>query len=487
MGFGERGWQLPDHPEGLPIGDRWVNDMPAGEVRFPYDGSLVASAPVGTRGHAEAALDAGAAAVRPVGALSSATRKAILHDVERALAERRDEFVDLLVAETGKTLGDCRTEVARALFTWSAAADEVAHLHGETVPLDMQASGEGMVGFWTRKPIGLLIGIAGFNYPFLLATHKIAPAIAAGCPVICKPAPATPLATLWLAHLVREIAASHGAPAEMVQLVTGEADVGRALVTDPRVGAVSFTGSADVGHRIAADAAPRKVLLELGSNAALVVDADADLDRAVDAVLRGGFYGNGQACISVQRVLVAEQVADEFTARLSERMPELTVGDPRREDTRVAPLISPEATRRVLEWVEAAEHAGAKRLCGGRERDRSIEPTVLTDVPDTVDAWNEEIFAPVVCIRAVPDMDTAFEEVNRSRYGLHASVYTGSLRTAFRAVEELEVGGVVVNEVPGFRSDIMPYGGVKDSGIGREGPRFAIEELTVTRMAIIRP
>jgi acyl-CoA reductase-like NAD-dependent aldehyde dehydrogenase len=481
------GFDLPDHPKGLPIGGGWVDDVPVGEVRFPYDDSVIASAPVGTVRHARAALDAGAAAVREVGALTSAARKEILHDVRLRLAAHQDEFVDLLVAETGKTLTDCRTEVARALFTWSAAADEVAHLHGETVPLDMQASGEGMIGFWTRKPIGLVIGIAGFNYPLLLATHKIAPAIAAGCPLICKPAPATPLATLWLAHLVRQAAAEHGAPPEIVQVVTGDADAGRALVTDPRVGAVSFTGSADVGHRIAADAAPRKVLLELGSNAALVVDADANLDRAVDAVLRGGFYGNGQACISVQRVLVAEQVADDFAARLSARMPELTVGDPRSERTRVAPLINAEATGRVLDWIEAAENAGAKRLCGGKVNDRSIEPTVLTDVPDTVDAWNEEIFAPVVCIRSVPDMDTAFELVNRSRYGLHASVYTRSLRTAFRAVEELEVGGVVVNEAPGFRSDIMPYGGVKDSGIGREGPRFAIEELTVTRMAIIRP
>lgn len=477
----------PEHPGGLPIGDGWVTDTGSAEVRFPYDGSLVGTAPVGTVAHAGAALAAGVDVTRVAGKLTSATRKAILLAVERALAERQEEFVDLLVAETGKTITDCRTEAARALFTWSSAADEVAHLHGETVPLDMQAAGQGMVGFWTRRPIGLVIGVAGFNYPLLLATHKIAPAIAAGCPVICKPAPATPLATLWLAHLVREAAVSMGVPPAIVQVVTGDADVGRTLVTDSRIGAVSFTGSAAVGHRIAADAAPRKALLELGSNTALLVDADANLDRAVDAVVRGGFYGNGQACICVQRVLVAEPVADEFTARLVARMPELTVGDPRLDETRVAPLIDENATARAQEWIEEAERAGAKLLCGGEVDDRALEPTVLADVPDDARAWCEEVFAPVVCIRSVPDMDAAIAWANDSRYGLHASVYTASLATAFRAVEELDVGGVVVNEVPGFRSDIMPYGGVKDSGIGREGPRFAIEELTVTRMAIIRP
>ncbi|WP_084215813.1 aldehyde dehydrogenase family protein [Pseudonocardia spinosispora] len=481
------GVALPDHPAGLPIGPTWRTDVSTEPVFFPFDGTKVAQAPVGTVDHAIAALDAGVGAVRQVGALTSAVRRDILLTVERVLAEHREHFVDLLIAETGKTRIDCTVEVARALFTWTATAEEVAHLHGETVPLDLQPSGEGMIGFWTRRPIGLVVGIAGFNYPLLLASHKIAPSIAAGCPVICKPAPATPLATLWLVDIVRTAALRHGAPAEIAQVVTGDAEVGHALVTDPRIGAVSFTGSASVGHQIARDAAPRKTLLELGSNAALVIDSDADLDRAVDAVLRGGFYGNGQACISVQRVLVHEDVADEVTSRLVGRIGELTVGDPRSPETRVAALIDDRSTRRVLDWIEAAERAGAKRLCGGGRRDRAIEPTVLVDVPESTDAWCEEIFGPVVCLRRVPDLGAALESVNRSRYGLHASVYTRSLASAFRAIDQLDVGGVVINEVPGFRSDIMPYGGVKDSGVGREGPRFAIEELTVTRMAVIRP
>ncbi|GFZ90969.1 aldehyde dehydrogenase family protein [Nesterenkonia alkaliphila] len=477
----------PPIPDGLPIGPGWVTEVPTSAVIFPFDGAEVAQAPVGQPAQAQLALSAGAAAVKPVGKLISAARRSILLDVHEALRLRTDEFVDLLVAETGKVRRDCEVEVSRTLFTWSAAAEEVAHIHGETVPLDMQTSGAGMIGFWSRKPIGLVVGIAGFNAPLLLASHKIAPAIAAGCPVICKPAPATPLSTLWLAALVREAAAAHSAPAEMVQVVTGDAQVGHMLVTDPQVAAVSFTGSDAVGHEIARAAAPKKTLLELGSNAALVVDEEADVAKAADAAVRGGYYFNGQACIAVQRVIVCEPVRDQFLAELAARIRRLRVGDPRDPETDVAPLINSAATERTLRWIRDAEQAGAEVIHGGSVVGGTIEPTVLLDVPDTADAWCEEIFAPVIAVRSVPDLDAALKTVNSSRYGLHASIFTRSLAHAFKAIEELEVGGVVVNEVPGFRSDIMPYGGVKDSGIGREGPRFAIEELTVTRMAIIRP
>uniref|UniRef100_UPI0019638B06 aldehyde dehydrogenase family protein n=1 Tax=Nonomuraea lactucae TaxID=2249762 RepID=UPI0019638B06 len=419
-------------------------------------------------------------------ALPSHARRTALTGARDALAARREEFEHLLVLETGKPLADCRVEVARTLVTLGAAAEEVARLHGETVPLDLLPSGEGLVGFWTRRPIGVVVGITGYNYPLLLATHKIAPAVAAGCPVIVKPAPATPLATLWLVHLLRT--AGSGGPAPLppagVQLVTGDVEVGRALVEDRRIGAVSFTGSAAAGHAIARAAAPTKVLLELGSNAALVVAADADLEAAADAVVRGGYYASGQACISVQRVLVAEPVHDAFVSLLAGRMKDVVVGDPRSPGTRVAPLIDPAATERVLAWVR---ESGGTLVTGGVPVGRAIAPTVLSGVPDGSPAWDEEIFGPVVCVRPVPDLDTAFATVNASRYGLHAAVFTRSLATAFAAIERIEAGGVVVNDVPGFRADNMPYGGVKDSGAGREGPRFAIEELTVTRMAIIRP
>ncbi|PKV92907.1 acyl-CoA reductase-like NAD-dependent aldehyde dehydrogenase [Amycolatopsis echigonensis] len=474
---------MPDYPEGLPIGPDWVSTVDTADVVFPYDGSVIGTAPVGTAALASRAVDEAVAVAREVASLPSRTRRALLNDVASAIRQRRAEFTQLLVLETGKPLVDCQVEVARTIVTWEAAAEEVSRLHGETVPLDLLPSGDGLVGFWKRKPIGVVVGIAGFNYPLLLASHKIAPAIAAGCPVVVKPAPQTPLATLWLVHLVRSLT---DLPA-MVQLVTGDAAVGSALVTDRRIGAVSFTGSAAVGHQIARDAAPTKTLLELGSNAALVVAEDADLDAAADAVLRGGFYASGQACISVQRVLAVSSVAAEFTDKVLARLGEVTVGDPRSPETRVSALIDERSTARVAEWVDKAVAAGARLLAGGSVRDGVLEPTVLADVPDGVECWDEEIFGPVVCLRTVSDVDEAFAAVNASRYGLHASVYSRSLKTAFRALDELEVGGVVVNEVPGFRSDTMPYGGVKDSGIGREGPRFAVEELTVTRMAVLRP
>ncbi|WP_079153331.1 aldehyde dehydrogenase family protein [Streptomyces malaysiensis] len=476
-----------EFPEGLPIGDHWVEAPATEDIRFPYDGTVLARAPVGDTGLARQALDAALASREQVGRLPSHIRRAALLAAHEAVASRRVDFERLLVLETGKPLVDCRIEVDRTLLTLLTAAEEVARLHGETVPLDLLPSGEGLLGFWTRKPIGVVVGIAGFNYPLLLAAHKVAPSLAAGCPVIVKPAPQTPLATLWLVHLLREALGAADAPRAAVQLVTGGPEVGVALTTDRRIGAVSFTGSAAVGHRIARDAAPTKVLLELGSNAALVVAADADLDAAADAVVRGGYYASGQACISVQRVIVVDAVREEFMARLTERVAQVAVGDPRDPRTRVSALIERRSTERVRAWLDEAVAAGASLVAGGRVTDGVLEPTVLLDPDRTLPVWNEEVFAPVVAVRSVPDLDTAFDLVNESRYGLHASVYTSALETAFTALDRLEVGGVVVNEVPGFRSDVMPYGGVKDSGAGREGPRFAIEELTVTRMAVIRP
>ena len=477
----------PQWPDGLPVGDEWVPAPQRADIRFPYDGSLVASAPVGDAATAGRALDHAVALRDAVGRLPSHVRRAALSGAHRALAARRTEVEQLLVLETGKPLVDCRTEVDRTLLTLQTSAEEVARLHGETVPLDLLPSGEGLIGFWVRKPVGVVVGIAGYNYPLLLAAHKVAPALAAGCPVIIKPAPQTPLATLWMVHVLREALVAAGGPAGAVQLVTGGVDVGVRLTTDPRLGAVSFTGSASVGHQIARDAAPTTVLLELGSNAAVVVAEDADLDAAADAVIRGGYYASGQACISVQRVIVTEPVRDQLVKRLAARIGEVVVGDPRDADTRVSALIDERSTARVLDWVERAVAAGGRVLAGGTVRGGVLVPTVLLDVPDGCAAWDEEIFGPVVVVRSVPDLDAAFEAVNASRYGLHASVFTGSLETAFAAVDRLDVGGVVVNEVPGFRSDVMPYGGTKDSGVGREGPRFAIEELTVTRMAVIRP
>ncbi|WP_246531166.1 aldehyde dehydrogenase family protein [Streptomyces bathyalis] len=477
-------------PEGLtdslPVGEEWVPAALSEPVRFPYDGSEVAPAPVGDEALARRAAEHAAGLRRRIAKMPTRVRRQVLAGVAAALEEVAGGMEDLLVLETGKPRADCRTEVVRAIATWEAAAGEVFHVHGETVPLDGLPSGDGMTGYWTRRPVGVVVGVAGFNYPMMLASHKIAPALAAGCPVIVKPAPATPLATLWLVRLVREQLVAAGAPAGAVQLVTGDAAVGEALTTHPEVAAVSFTGSAGIGHRIARQAAPRKVVLELGSNAALVVAADADLDAAADAVVRGGLYASGQACISVQRVIAVEKVAGELERRIAERLPHIVVGDPREEETRVSALIDEAATERVCSWIKRARAAGARVVHGGTRSGRCITPTLLTGVPDGEPAWDEEIFGPVICLRAVPDLEAAYATVNASRYGLHAAVFTRDLGSAFDAVEELEAGGVVINEVPGYRCDIAPYGGVKDSGTGREGPRFAIEEMTVTRMAVFR-
>jgi acyl-CoA reductase-like NAD-dependent aldehyde dehydrogenase len=473
-------------PSGLPTGPGWVAAPDHADVVFPYTGEVVGRAPVGDVDLAGQAIDHALATADAVAAAPSRVRRAVLMAVHQRLAAQRKEMEQLLVLETGKPVRDCRVEVARSLLTLETAAEEASRVTGETVTLDGLPAGDGMVGFYLRVPIGVVVGIAGFNYPLLLATHKIAPALAAACPVVCKPAPQTPLSTLALVHWLREAAAEHGLPEAAVQVVTGDARVGARLTTDRRVGAVSFTGSAAVGHAIARDAAPTKTLLELGSNSAMVVAADADLDRAVEAVAKGGYYASGQACISVQRVLVEEPVYQQFVDRLRNRVEKVVVGDPRDEATEVSALIDAGSTRRVRQWVEGAVAAGARVVAGDSDGE-TLGPVVLGDVPDGEPLWDEEVFGPVVCVRAVPDVAAAFTQVNRSRYGLHASVWTASLQTAFDAVRRLQVGGVIVNEVPGFRADTMPYGGVKDSGVGREGPRFAIDELTVTRMAVIRP
>ncbi|MFG1720809.1 aldehyde dehydrogenase family protein [Micromonospora chalcea] len=470
-------------PAGLPIGSGWATTAQTAPVRFPYDGSAVTQAPWGDPADAEAAVEAAHEVAAEMAGLPGHRRRAILTTVAAEIRARADDLAELLVLETGKPLVDCRVEVARTLVTLETAAEEVGHLTGETVALDMQPAGEGMLGFWVCRPVGVVVGITGFNYPLLLAAHKVAPSVAAGCPVIVKPAPNTPLATLVLIDLFRQA----GCPAAGVQLVTGGVEVGKLLTTHPRVAAVSFTGSAQVGHQIARAAAPRKVLLELGSNAALVVGRDADLDRAAEAVVRGGFYASGQACISVQRVIVEEPVREALLERLEPLLKTVTTGDPRSADTRVSALVDEASTERVHSWVDRAVADGARCLAGGTAQGRVLQPTVLVDVPEDAECWAEEIFGPVVCVRSVPDMDAAVELVNRSRYGLQAAVFTRDLAVALDVVRRLDVGGVLVNEVPGFRADNMPYGGVKDSGIGREGPRFAMEELTVTKMVMIRP
>ena len=430
------------HQDALPIADQMVT-VPTEPVVFPYDGNPIGTAPVGSPELAGRALDH-AVQLRPA--------------VRRLPAHARRSFLPGVHAElrpTATPMG-CRS-----------------HRPVSPSPAALRS---GTVSPCIRD-----------HRIQLPAAHKLAPAIAAGCPVIAKPAPQAPLAVLALATMFRAALREVGAPPGAVQVVTGGAEVGATLVADRRIGAVSFTGSATVGHRIARAAAPTKVLLELGSNSALIVAADAELGAAAVAVAQGGFYASGQACISVQRVLVERQVAQAFLEALLPQVAALRARDPRLASTQVSALIDPAATQRVLNWVSHAEQAGATTLLGGTATNGVLAPTVLLDVPDEVHAWDEKIFGPVVCVRIVADFDEAVATTNRSRYGLHASVFTSGLHTTLRAIYDLDVGGVVINAVPGFRADNMPYGGVKDSGLGREGPRCAIEELTVPRMAIINP
>jgi acyl-CoA reductase-like NAD-dependent aldehyde dehydrogenase len=484
--------------QSLPIGESGVRATAQADIRFPFNGSIIGKAPVGDAASASLAMTEAAAVLPAMAAAGTGKRRALLMGIQEKLSARSEEFVQLLVLETGKPMVDCAVEMARTLTTWTAAAEEVSRTTGETVPLDLQPLGEGMLGYYTRRPAGVVVGIAGFNYPVLLATHKIAPALAAGCPIVIKPSPDTPLATLLLVDLIRDVLEAHDLPRAAVQLVNGGVDVGEALVGDSRAAVVSFTGSAAVGHQIARAAAPRKTVLELGSNTGLIVDNDADVDAAVDAVIRGGFYANGQACISVQRVVLLAGIAEEFTNKLASRIPEVVVGDPRDPATRVAPVINSASAVRITSWVAEAVTQGAwivasnapvgsVRDDSGADQESLIYPTVLANVPHSSPLWCQEIFGPVVALETVDSMEAAIELVNDSRYGLQASVFTRSLKSAFAAINGLDVGGVVVNEIPGFRSDIMPYGGVKDSGVGREGPRWAIEEFTTTRMAMIRP
>ena len=482
-------------PTGLPVGPGWQDPAGTAPVLDAWTGKHLRDVPEGTpvlaaeaMAHAE---ELRAAARRT----TSATRKRLVRSCADALRERRAELEDLLVLETGKPRRDCRVEVERTLSCWEASAEEVGRNEGELVPVDLQSGGEDMLAWYKRRPLGSVVAIAGFNYPLLLASHKVAPALAVGTPAVLKPAPATALSALWLTAVVREALRTEGLDEGLLQCLTGGPEVGRALVEDERAAIVSFTGSAEVGHRIARSAAPRRTVLELGSNAALIVSGSADVEEAVAAVTRGAFYANGQACISVQRVLVLDGVDPGFERKLADALDGVVVGDPWEMTTDVAALIDERAAARVRKSVEDARERGARVLGeapvpeggvpAGTER-ALVSPQLLADVPEDDPLWREEVFAPVACVRRVRDLDEAVRLVNDSRYGLQAAIYTADLAEAHRAVDALEVGGVVVNQIPGFRSDVMPYGGVKDSGVGREGPRWAMEEYTVTRMALVR-
>ena len=410
-------------------------------------------------------------------------RAEILVRVVAGIARRHDEIARQISDEAGKPLKAARVETSRAMSTYTFAAVEARKLAGEMVPMDAAQAGEGKLAFTLRQPIGIVGAISPFNFPLNLVAHKLAPALAAGCAVVLKPASQTPLSALLLAELEDEA----GLPPGWLSVLVGpSAEIGDVLVEDERVRAITFTGSGGVGWKLKERAPKKKVSLELGNATPVIVAADADLDAAAAAMAANAFAFAGQSCISVQRIYVERPAYDGFLERFLPRVEALVVGDPADEETDVGPVIDQGAKERILEWIEEARAAGAEILAGGEERDGLIGPTVIANAAPQLKVSCDEVFGPVVTVNPVDSLDQAIELANGTRYGLQAGIFTSAIQTALRAGRELEFGGVIVNEAPTFRSDQMPYGGVKDSGNTREGPHYAARELTEERLVVLQ-
>jgi acyl-CoA reductase-like NAD-dependent aldehyde dehydrogenase len=424
-------------------------------------------------------------AVRAVDAMRSLAsyerRDILIHCVTR-FVERKSELAEALCIEAGKPIRDSRGEVDRLIDTFRVAAEESTRMVGEVLPLDISSRARGYRGMWKRVPIGVCSFITPFNFPLNLVAHKIAPALAVGCPFVVKPASATPVGAL----IIGEVLAETSLPAGAFSILPVKGENAARFAEDPRVKLLSFTGSPGVGWDLKQRAGKKRVLLELGGNAAVIVDADADLDDAVSRIVFGAFYQSGQSCISVQRVMVHRSIYDDFKNRLISATSKLVVGNPRREETFIGPMISEDEAARLDMWIRAAVSRGAKILVGGRRQGAMLEATLLENVPRDADVCAKEAFGPVAVLSTFDDFDRALDEVNDSVYGLQAGVFTRDLYKAQRAWDRLEVGGVVVGDVPSWRVDNMPYGGVKESGQGREGVRFAMEEMTEPRLLVIR-
>jgi acyl-CoA reductase-like NAD-dependent aldehyde dehydrogenase len=418
----------------------------------------------------------------PMRDLAGYQRRTVLEFVVQELRRRAEEFAQVMCLEAGKPIRDSRTEVARAIDTFSIAAEESTSARGEILPLDRTARSAGLTAYTQRVPIGPCSFITPFNFPLNLVAHKVAPALACGCPFVLKPAPQTPVCAL----LLGEILSQADLPAGAFSIVPCDLADATPLVEDPRLKLLSFTGSAAVGWNLKTRAGKKNVLLELGGNAACIVDDGVDLERVADRLVFGAFYQSGQSCISVQRAIVHSRIYKPLVNLLIERARALRWGDPRDEQTFLGPLISQRDADRLREWIDEALNHGAKLLCGGTvHQGVFMEATVLEQVPSNVRLWQEEAFGPVMTIEPFDDFTAACQRVNDSRYGLQAGVFTNDLRRARMAWDTLEVGAVVINDVPSIRADAMPYGGVKDSGLGREGVRYAILEMTELRTMFV--
>jgi acyl-CoA reductase-like NAD-dependent aldehyde dehydrogenase len=462
------------------VAGEWLETGDWLEVRSPYSGEVVGRVAKAGASETKRAIDAAEEAMREP--LPAHRRAEILVRVAGALGKRHDEVARLISDEAGKPMKAARVEAKRAMSTYTFAAVEARKLAGEMVPMDAAQAGEGKLAFTLRQPIGIVGAISPFNFPLNLVAHKLAPSLAAGCAVVLKPASQTPLSALLLAELEEEA----GLPAGWLSVVAGSSsEIGDVLVEDERVKAITFTGSGGVGWKLKERAPKKKVNLELGNATPVIVAADADVDAAAKAMAANSFSFAGQSCISVQRIYVERPAYDGFVQRFLPAVEALTIGDPADEETDVGPVIDEEAKERILEWIEEARAGGAEILAGGEEQDGLIRPTVIGHASPELKVSCEEVFGPVVTVNAVDSVDQAIELANSTRYGLQAGIFTASLETALRAARALKFGGVTVNEAPTFRSDQMPYGGVKDSGNTREGPYYAVRELTEEHLVVI--
>jgi acyl-CoA reductase-like NAD-dependent aldehyde dehydrogenase len=464
----------------LLVAGEWVETGDWVEVRSPYSGEPVARVAKAGAAETKRAIDAAEQAL--LEPLPAHRRAEILVKVAAGIARRHDEIARQISDEAGKPLKAARVETSRAMSTYTFAAVEARKLAGEIVPMDAAQAGEGKLALTLRRPIGIVGAISPFNFPLNLVAHKLAPALAAGCAVVLKPAGQTPLSALTLAELEEEA----GLPPGWLSVVVGpSSEIGDVLVEDERVKAITFTGSGGVGWGLKERAPKKKVNLELGNATPVIVTADADIEATAATLAGNAFSFAGQSCISVQRIYVERPAYDRFVEAFVPRVGELKVGDPADEETDVGPVIDPDAKERILDWIEEAKGNGAEILAGGEERDGLIQPTVIGNASPELKVSCEEVFGPVVTVNAVNSLDEAIELANSTRYGLQAGIFTTRLDSALRAAQELEFGGVIVNQAPTFRSDQMPYGGVKDSGNTREGPAYAVRELTEDRLVVI--
>lgn len=468
-------------PRPFLIGGQWRQGETVAPVHDPFTGKILAEISQANRADAEAAIRSTVEAAKAMGALPSHARYHLLQRIAGTIYDRREEFARLITAEAGKPITDARREVNRAVQTFTVAAEEARRIPGDVIPLDWTPGTDSHLGVLRRFPIGPVLGITPFNFPLNLVAHKVAPALAAGNPILIKPAPQTPLTAL----LLGEVAVDAGIPPGGLNVVPCDNAVAEQFVVDPRFALLSFTGSAPVGWMLKAKCGKKKVVLELGGNAGVIVEPDADLEFAAQRCATGGFGYAGQTCISVQRIFVHHSIADLFTTKLLLQVARLKAGDPGDESTVVGPLIDEKAAHRVEAWIGEAVSQGARVLLGGKRMGSVVEATVLSNVTPAMKVSCQEVFGPVVTVTPYRQFEDAIQALNHSDYGLQAGVFTQDVNKVFHAFRHLEVGAVLANEIPTFRADHMPYGGVKDSGIGREGVRAAIEDMTEPRLLVL--